>query len=524
MIKLIIEKAMVFTNTFINNVKQSQPKVNGDVFNNLFDEYWKIIIRSLITTFGLDFLVKDQHGGDVDTIHNVRNGVEYKNKQNEEDYKNRGEYDSVSLHSDRRFADYKKVYKEKQEFIDDAYSPGEKVYIGKSKYLKENNKTANLDHSVSGKEIFEDKGRILSGLNTDDLANRPENFYFTSESMNKKMKSMPKEEFVEKYRNELTPEQIEAILSTNKRARESIDADINKAYYSSEKFYKDTISAANRLGASMGIREALGFVMVEILFSCKNEILSVPPNSTFKDYFDALVSGVKYGVSYVAHNHQYLFKAFGEGYFAGVLSSISTTLINVFLTTDIIIAKCIRTGCITLVRASKILFFNPENLLMGDRLKATLVTISTGINNIFGSIVAKYIANMSNLNSIVGNKFEIFMECTFSGLLSCTTLIMLDRSKFMNSVVSYFNKYASTTYHINYYCRQFEEIAARIAEYDVDEFVNECEKINLSINNLEYTDNEEEFSSRIDKSMMDLGIDSNELDDFLNGKNKIFKI
>lgn len=511
-------------NTFINNVKQSQPKVNGDVFNNLFDEYWKIIIRSLITTFGLDFLVKDQHGGDVDTIHNVRNGVEYKNPQNKMNYENRGVYDSLGLHSDPRFRNVKKEVKNRHEFINDGYTPGEKIYLGKASILKKTNKVGNLDHVVSGKEIHNDPGRVLAGLDTNDLANRPENFVFTNESLNKKMGIMPKEEFVKKYKDELTPEQIKAILSADKKARESIDADINEAYYSSDKFYQDTINAAHKVGTSMGIREALGFVMVEILFSCKNELLSVPPNSTFKDYFDALLSGVKYGVSYVAHNYQYLFKAFGEGYFAGVLSSISTTLINVFLTTDIIIAKCIRTGWITLVRASKILFFNPENLLMGDRLKATLVILSTGVNNIMGTTTAAYISKVSNLNSVIGKKFEVFMECCISGLLSCTFLMMLDRSKFMNSVVSHFNKYASTTYNINYYCRQFEEIAARITEYDVDEFVNECEKINLSINNLEYTDNEEEFSSRIDKSMMDLGIDSNELDDFLNGKNKIFKI
>ena len=44
----------------------------------------KVFIRTLITSFGLDLFIKDQHGGDVDTINNVENGVEFKNEM----YKN----------------------------------------------------------------------------------------------------------------------------------------------------------------------------------------------------------------------------------------------------------------------------------------------------------------------------------------------------------------------------------------------------------------------------------------------------
>ncbi|EOL5892086.1 hypothetical protein ACW0KP_001303 [Providencia stuartii] len=34
------------------------------------------IVQSLVTSFGLDFLLlKDKKGGDVDTVHNVRNDI-----------------------------------------------------------------------------------------------------------------------------------------------------------------------------------------------------------------------------------------------------------------------------------------------------------------------------------------------------------------------------------------------------------------------------------------------------------------
>ena len=56
--------------TEINNGMIPDPEEN--VFFSIWNEYERVIIKSLITSFGLDFLVKDQHGGDVDTIHNVR--------------------------------------------------------------------------------------------------------------------------------------------------------------------------------------------------------------------------------------------------------------------------------------------------------------------------------------------------------------------------------------------------------------------------------------------------------------------
>ena len=83
--------------------------------------------KALNTKNGLDFLVSDQHGGDVDTIHNVRQigkdeQMHYKNKKNEETYNNKGNYDGVAYHRGGEFsaketrgkrtvASYRKKYK-----------------------------------------------------------------------------------------------------------------------------------------------------------------------------------------------------------------------------------------------------------------------------------------------------------------------------------------------------------------------------------------------------------------------------
>lgn len=48
------------------------PEPDDNIMTSIFKQYESVIIESIITSFGLDFLVKDRHGGDVDTIHNVR--------------------------------------------------------------------------------------------------------------------------------------------------------------------------------------------------------------------------------------------------------------------------------------------------------------------------------------------------------------------------------------------------------------------------------------------------------------------
>ena len=48
---------------------------NETVFSQMWDAYRGVILHSIVTSFGLDFLVHDQHGGDVDTIHGVREGA-----------------------------------------------------------------------------------------------------------------------------------------------------------------------------------------------------------------------------------------------------------------------------------------------------------------------------------------------------------------------------------------------------------------------------------------------------------------
>ena len=68
----------------------------------------------------------------------------------------------------------------------------------------------------------------------------------------------------------IPPEVEDRLRKEYARAKKEYDAKLEKAYYTSPKFLKDAASAAGSRGAEMGMRQAMGFVFVEIWISSKN--------------------------------------------------------------------------------------------------------------------------------------------------------------------------------------------------------------------------------------------------------------
>ena len=169
---------------------------DGSVFTSLFDEYERVVFRSIITSFGLDRFITDQHGGDVDTIHNVRNigsdnQMTYKSEINAAQYENRGEYS----HKNVEGTNYQKITHEARKKFDedprnntvqDAYEDKPLGFFRRSKE-RPTDKNANLDHVLAAKTIHDDRGRVLAGMSTADLADAEDNLRWTNEHLNKSM-------------------------------------------------------------------------------------------------------------------------------------------------------------------------------------------------------------------------------------------------------------------------------------------------------------------------------------------------
>ena len=450
------------------------------VFSQPWNAYRGIILHSVVTSFGLDFLVRDQHGGDVDTIHGVRESGQYKNPQNAKNYEKRGEYDSVAYHHNDAYDSTVRAARDSNAFFDDAYVPGNKIYYGKASGLG-SERRANLDHVISAHEIHDDRARVLAGLDGVDLANQQSNLQFTNEQLNKSMRDMTIEEYIQYRVNRGDPLPSDVVAQLREKdsvARREYERRISEAYYSSDKFLFDAAKAAGKRGIEMGLRQTLGFVFIQLWCACEDEVKALPSGVTFTDCAHAVGRGLQKGLDNIRINYKELFAQLEQGFTAGALASLTTTLINIFITTDKNMVRYIRQGYTTVVQVGNILLINPDDLLLGDQLKSAMVSLSTGASIIAGTAVGNQIAKTPiGQDGKVGVVVQNFCASLVSGLISCTLLIMIDRSEFIRKVVERLNVYGSVEHETRTTSEAFTMIAAEIAQYDNDEFKDQVEML-----------------------------------------------
>lgn len=461
-----------------------------NVFETIWDQYEQVIVESLISSFGLDFIIKDQLGGDVDTIHNVRGSnpetiPAFKNKKYQEAYKGREKYSHKMV--DGKDTNFQRIKKEARtsyersgnvSTVRDAYENKDLYFLGNKKNKHPTDVNANLDHVISAKEIYDDPGRILAGIDAKDLADDKDNLKWTNEKLNKSMgeKSIP--EYIKSHQ-ELDKNTQQHMMSAYNRSKKNYEHRIAVAYYTSSAFAKDTAIAAGKVGIKMGIRQMLGLILFEMYLGAKNELVIIKPGSSFKEMIVAVGNGIKKGAENAKRKYKEIIERGKEGLTAGLLSSLTTTLCNVFFTTAKNLVRCIRQIYASAVQAMKILLFNPDNLYLGDRIKTATVVIATGasvlVGTSFGEMIAKTPAGMI---PVVGQTVVTFSSSLVSGLLSCSFLIFIDRSGFMNKVVDGLNRIPTEANNYRIIADAMETLAAKIGNLDIEQFKKDTQVFN----------------------------------------------
>lgn len=501
------------------------PEPEDNVMDSIFKQYERVIIESLISSFGLDFLVKDQHGGDVDTIHNVRQtgkdeDMTYKNKTNQSNYENRGEYNSCEYRSDKRYIDKNRRIKRDKESgrLYDTYTD-ERIRM---------NEKSDLDHTISAKEIHDDRGRVLAGLKGTDLANSEKNLNATNPHTNRTKKADSMDKFLDKYGNEYTDEQKANMKKSDTIARKSYEAKLAKAYYTSPQFAKDVTFAAGNVGVRMGLRQALGFVFAEMWFAVKEEFEKVGKEFDFGNLLTAIGNGIKRGFENAKRKYKELFEKFKEGAIAGALSSLTTTLCNIFFTTAKNVVKVIRQSYASIVQAGKVLFINPDNLPFGERIRAIVKMLATGASVVAGSIVVEALSKTPIAGiPIIGDIIQTFCGALVTGILSCTLLCFFDRSEIMNKLVRTLNKIHTIDTEVDYFYRQaeyFEKCAAELMSIDLDKFKEETLMYSNVMSELTESKNEEELNTLLKQALNLIGVQipwEGDFDNFMNNKNLV---
>ena len=89
---------------------------------------------------------------------------------------------------------------------------------------------------------------------------------------------------------------------------------------------------------------------------------------------------------------------------------------------------------------------------------------------------------------------ETFCATLVSGLLSCTLLVFLDRSKFMNAVINGLNGLAAVVDSYRRIADALEEIAAKLAKIDIAQFKAETAKYSKIASKIKLAKNQKEIN------------------------------
>ena len=527
-------------NTGTLNLNNVEIEDTGNLFTTLVNSYEKIIMESILVSFGLDIFIKDQHGGDVDTIHNVREigkdpEMTYKSQKNKEIYEATPKYDSkihgAEVRKDKVFIATKNNYKKERE-LGNSYDE----YTGK-KFGTDSK--ADLDHVVPIEKIYSDRGRILAGVDTKDLANSKENLKITNSSLNRSKNNLTNEEFIEKRgkSNNLDKETENRMRKLDKIAKKNIDAKLYKEYYKlnfSSPFMRDTFKTSSSLSIKMGMKQVIGLVITEIWFAVKEDFENFSTSNSLKENFFQLKDTIEKAFNRAKEKYKDFIDKFKEGAISGLLSSLTTTICNIFFTTAKNIIKIIRYAYVSIIQALKILFFNPDNLLLGDRIRETLKIISTGASIVVGIISSEAISKILNNFGIIGLTNDIlqtFITTFVSSISTCTLLYFIDKNQTMKDMFSFLNKLDPTTIineQIDYYKKQaeyFERYAAELLEIDYKFLKETAEKYENVAKIIYQTKNQDELNRVLENLFEILGIEKpykeDSFDEFMKNPDSI---
>jgi hypothetical protein len=350
-------------------------------------------LQSVAGAFGVGKLVSlmDRDGGNVDTVNNARNGI-YASEKESANYEQRGAYDkgAVRGHSEYIKAGAEMKEQAKTGTLTDAYTG--KPFTAADRH--DDQLKPSQDHVIAGKNVHDDAGRVLAGLETGDLANIPENLAPTALSGNSAKKEhraaqvaqrlvrqapqrkarlaeleARKDEWTDKERKEYKKLKVQdaidpkLLADKEKQAEAAITDKVNKTYYTSTKFAKAAAVSAAGEGAKMGLQQALGIALTEFLGALMDEVRDLYREGRQHESF-AKEAGIRMQriAKRVTGKWKHMLTGLRDGFLSGLLSSIVTTLINTLVTTGRRLVRIIREGIMSLLRAVRLLVSRPNGM------------------------------------------------------------------------------------------------------------------------------------------------------------------
>ena len=335
-----------------------------------------------------------------------------------------------SILEDKRFKDAKNNMKDKLRSgtLKDEYT---------GKTLKINEKV-NLDHVVPRKQIFENPWRKIADIETVDLANKPENFAATNESLNKSKGATSNSDYIKnrEAREKKLKDQVQRAnekidkknisdaekrnlkAENNKRLNDKLAAD-SKKMLKSEKTAKKAINkdiakkASVRMANKAG-KEAVKAMFVAALFGMLKEIMNalVRYFKSKKQSFDAFLKEMKKAL----HSFFGKIKDFIKVGVDSFVGSIVGEIIGAFAEKLRKLPNLVK-QLFGSIRESISYLSNPENESHSTAIKIAHISkiITSALVGVGAMFLGEYFEQF--LNKIPGMTFEIKLLGTIANIL-----------------------------------------------------------------------------------------------------------
>lgn len=408
----------------------SSPDKLGDV---ILDEIWNQFSNQIGLDMTSDTLLKQYND-------NKDRPKEYTKKIGEDILK------------DKRYTAANKAMKEKQKLgnLKDEYT---------GKTLKVNEK-ANLDHVVARKQIFENPWRKIADINTEDLANKSENFAATNESLNKSKGAKSNSEYIknrelrekelrnqvqranekidkknisdaekrnlkaenEKRLNDKLAADSKKMLKAEKTAKKAINKDIAK---------KASVRMANKAG-----KDAVKAMFVAALFGMLKEIMNALVRffKSKKRSFDAFLEEMKNALYSFFGKIRDFIKEGIDSFVGSIVGEIIGAFAQKLKKLPNLIKQLFGS-----IRESISYLSNPENQTHSTAIKIAhiskiITSALVGVGVMFlGEYFEKYLLTISGMQTLIpllgtiANILGMFLASLLTGILGAVIINRLDQ-------------------------------------------------------------------------------------------------
>jgi hypothetical protein len=370
-------------------------------------------------------------------------------REHPETYKEVGK----TVMQDQKYKDANKAMKEKQQAgnLKDEYT---------GKDLSQND-SANLDHVVARKELYENKRRRQANIQTEDLANKDENLKPTNESLNKSKNAKSMDDYLStqeerqkslQEQNEKANKKIDesnmsdlekqkAKEKNDKRLQDKLDADAEltkKADKEARKaINKDIYKGVAKETAKKAGKDALKIIAIQALSSMLKEIINAlvrffkSATKSFKTFLDEMKKAVQSFFSKISN----FLQAGANSVVGTIVTEIFGPVVSMFKK----LASFIKQGVSSLIESIRYLT-NKENAKKPFSIKVLEVgkIISAGIMAggalVLGEVFEKllltvpFMAIEIPLFGTLANIFGLFFAALLCGVIGAIIMNLLDKA------------------------------------------------------------------------------------------------